>query len=114
MDIKAEAKHIRISPRKVRLVTRAIRGLSPQKALEYLKFINKRAARPLSKVIASAMSNAKNNFGLKQETLRFKKIQVNEGPTLKRWRAISRGRAHQILKRTCHIKVVLQSKTNDQ
>jgi len=108
MEVKAEAKYIRMSSRKVRLVVDAIRGLSPQKALEYLKFVNKRAAGPLSKVIKSAIANAKNNFGLKPEDLRFKEIQVGEGPTLKRWRAVSRGRAHQIMKRTSHIKVILE------
>lgn len=108
MEVKAEAKYIRISPRKVRLVVDAIRRLSPQKALEYLGFVNKRAAKPISKVIQSAIANAKNNFALKPEDLRFKEIQVNEGPTLKRWRAISRGRAHPIMKRTSHIKVVLE------
>lgn len=108
MEVKAEAKYIRMSSRKVRLVVDAIRGLNPQKALEYLKFVNKRAAGPLSKVIKSAIANAKNNFGLKPEDLRFKEIQVGEGPTLKRWRAVSRGRAHQIMKRTSHIKVILE------
>ena len=108
MEIKAEAKYIRISPRKARLVVKAIRGLTPQKALDYLKFVNKRAAEPLSKIIQSAIANAKNNFGLKPEKLKFKKIQVGEGPTLKRWRAISRGRAHPIMKRTSHIKIILE------
>lgn len=108
MEVKAEAKYIRISPRKVRLVADAIRGLDPQKALEYLKFVNKRAAGPLSKLIKSAIANAQNNFSLKPEDLKFKNIQVGEGPTLKRWQAVSRGRAHSIMKRTSHIKVVLE------
>lgn len=108
MEVKAEAKYIRISPRKVRLVVDAIKGLSPQRALEHLRFIKKRAAQPLMKVIKSAMANAKKNFGLKVEDLKFKEIQVGEGPTLKRWRAVSRGRAHPIMKRTSHIKVVLE------
>lgn len=106
--MKAEAKYIRISPRKVRLVVDVIQGLTPQKAISYLKFVNKRAAAPLSKVIKSAIANAQNNFSLKSEDLKFKEIQVSEGPTLKRWQAVSRGRAHQIMKRTSHIKVVLE------
>ena len=110
MEVKAEAKYIRTSPRKVRLVVEMIKGLSPQRALDYLKFVNKRAAKPLSKLIQSAIANAKNNFGLKPEDLKFKEIQVGEGPTLKRWRAISRGRAHPIMKRASHIKVILESK----
>jgi len=108
MEVKATAKYIRISPRKVRLVVNAIKGLSPQKALTYLKFIKKRAAQPLAKVIKSALSNAKTNHNLQPEKLKFKKIEVTEGPTLKRWRPISRGRAHKINKRTSHIKVVLE------
>jgi len=110
VEIKAEAKYIRTSPRKVRLVVETIKNLSPQRALDYLKFINKRAAKPLSKLIQSAIANAKNNLGLKPEDLKFKEIQVGEGPTLKRWRAISRGRAHPIMKRASHIKVILESK----
>ena len=108
MEIKAEAKHIRISPRKVRLVAKAIKKLTAQQAIETLKFINKRAAEPLNKLIRSAIANAKNNFGLKPESLKIKEVQVGEGPTLKRWRAVSRGRAHPIMKRTSHIKITLE------
>lgn len=110
MKVKAEAKYIRVSPRKVRLVVDAIRDLSPQKALEHLKFVNKRAAGPISKAIQSAIANAKNNFNIDTNNLRFKEIQVGEGPTLKRWRPISRGRAHPIMKRTSHIKIILEEK----
>lgn len=112
MEVKAEVKYIRISPRKVRLVVEAIKGLSPLKALEYLGFVNKRTAKPLSKLIQSAIANAKNNFDLKPENLKFKKIQVGEGPTLKRWQAVSRGRAHQIMKRTSHIKIILETRSD--
>ena len=114
MDIKAEAKHIRMSPRKVRLVVNVIKSLSPQEAIEKLRFVNKRAAKPVAKVIQSAIANAKNNLKLDESSLRFKEIQVNEGPTLKRSRAISRGRSHQIMKRTSHIKVILESKAKNQ
>jgi len=114
MDIKAEAKHIRMSPRKVRLVVDAIKSFSPQEAIEKLMFVNKRAAKPVVKVIQSAIANAKNNFKLDETSLKFKEIQVNEGPTLKRSRAISRGRSHQIMKRTSHIKVILKTKKKKQ
>lgn len=107
MDVKAEAKHIRTSPRKVRLVVDAIRSLAPAEAVENLRFVNKRAAKQVAKVIGSAIANAKNNFHLDEAGLKFKEIQIGEGPTLKRWQAISRGRAHPIMKRTSHIKVVL-------
>jgi large subunit ribosomal protein L22 len=107
-EVKAEARFIRISPRKVRLVVDSIKDLGPKEALDNLEFINKRAAKPLSKLIKSAMANAKKNYGLKEDSLRFKEIQVGKGPTFKRWRAISRGRTHQIMKRTSRIKVVLE------
>lgn len=110
MEVKTETKYLRISPRKVRLVVDAIKNLTPVKALAYLKFVNKRAAKPISKIIQSAIANAKNNFALKPEDLKFKEIQVGEGPTLKRWRAVSRGRAHRVMKRTSHIKIILESK----
>lgn len=106
--IKAEQKYIRISPRKVRLVAKAIKNLSPKEALEYLKFINKRAAEPLAKTIKQAISNAVNNLKLKEEDLKFNQIQISKGSTYKRWRPVSRGRAHSILKRTSHIKVILE------
>lgn len=108
MDIKVEVKHLRISPRKARLVVDAIRPFSPLEAVEKLKFIRKRAARPIAKVIQSAIANAKNNFKLDEKKLKFKEIQVGEGPTLKRSRAISRGRSHPIMKRTSHVKVILE------
>lgn len=107
-EVKAEARFIRISPRKVRLVVDSIKDLNPKEALDHLKFINKRAVKPLSKLIQSAMANAKNNHGLKENSLRFKEIQVGKGPTFKRWRAVSRGRARQIMKRTSRIKVLLE------
>jgi large subunit ribosomal protein L22 len=109
MIIKAEQKYIRMSPRKVRLVVNAIRNLTPKEALEELAFIRKAAAVPVTKTIKQAMANAIKNQNIKEENLRFKSIQVDKGPTFKRWRAVSRGRAHQILKRTSHIKVLLQA-----
>ncbi len=108
MEINAVAKNIRISPRKVRLVSGSLKGMVAKKALEYLRFANKSSALPLSKVIKSALSNATNNFKLEEDKLKIKDIAVEEGPTLKRFRARSRGMAHSILKRTSHIKVVLE------
>lgn len=108
--IKAEQKYIRISPRKVSLVVKAIKDLSPKEALESLKFLNKRAARPLIKVIKQAISNGVNHNKVKEEDLIFNKIEVLKGQIYKRWQPVSRGRAHKILKRTCHIKVILETK----
>lgn len=107
MEVKAEAKFIRMSPRKARLVADSIKQFSPAVALEQLRFINKAAASPLAKVIASALANAANKK-LKTENLKFKKIEVLEGPRMKRWRPVSRGMVHQYKKRTSHIKVILE------
>lgn len=114
MVIKAEQKYIRMSPRKVRLVVDAISTLSPKEALEHLTFIRKAAAVPVSKTIKQAIANAVKNQNIKEEQLRFESIQVGEGTTFKRWRAVSRGRAHQILKRTSHIKVLLRVEEEPQ
>lgn len=107
--IKAEQKYLRASPQKVKLVVDAIKKLSPVEALEHLPFIRKRAASQIARVIKQAIANAENNFKLKKENLVFKKILVKKGPTFKRWQAVSRGRAHQILKRTTHLEVVLEN-----
>jgi len=110
MEIIAYQKFVRTSPRKLRLVADAVRNLPPTQALTQLKFINKRAAVPLAKVFKQAVSNAVNNSNLKETDLKIKHLQIEEGPTLKRWRAVSRGRAHRILKRMSHIKIVLEAK----
>lgn len=110
MLVKAEQKYIRMSPRKIKLVVEAIRDLSPQEALEQLRFMRKRAAEPVRKTIQQALANAVNNRSIARENLRFLSIEVKKGPTFKRWRAVSRGRAHPIMKRTSHIKVSLEDK----
>lgn len=109
--IKAEQKYIRITPQKVKLVVEAIKHLSPVEALEYLAFIRKRAADEIAKVIKQAIANAENNFKLKKENLVFQKILIKKGPTLKRWQAVSRGRAHKILKRSSHLEIVLKERS---
>ena len=114
MFIKAEQKYIRMSPRKVKLVTQAIKHLSPREALDHLKFLNKRAAIPVAKTIKQAIANAVNNKGLKEEELKFSNINVFKGATYKRWRPVSRGRSHSIFKRTSHIKVILECKTKNE
>lgn len=106
--MKSTQKYIRTSARKLRLVADAVRGLTPVKALEYLKFINKSAALPLAKTIQTAVANAKENHGLGAEKLVFKTIDVGEGATFKRYRAVSRGQGHSIMKRTAHIRVELE------
>lgn len=90
------------------MVASAVRQLTPVKALEYLKFVEKAAALPLSKTIKTALANAKENQGIPAEKLIFKTLDIGEGATYKRFRAVSRGQGHAILKRTAHIRVELQ------
>ena len=109
MQIRAYQKNIRTSPRKLRLVADTVRDLPPRQALTQLQFMKKRAAGVLAKVLQQALSNAVNNQGLSDSALQIKLLQIEEGPTLKRWRAISRGRGRRILKRMSHIKIILES-----
>lgn len=108
MLITSELKFIRVSPRKMRLLVDSIKSLKPKKALENLEFINKTGNKYLIKLIESALANAVNNKQLKEETLKFNKIEVSEGPKLKRFRPVSRGMAHQYKHRTSHVRIVLE------
>ena len=106
MEVKAVQKFVRMSPRKLRLVVPLVKNLSPTKALEVLPFTRKRAAGPLSKVIKTALANAKEK-GISEADLIFKEIQINEGPRLKRWRAGARGRVKPYQRKMSHIRVIL-------
>lgn len=105
--MKAIARNIRISPKKVNLVAGLIRKKKAQEALDILKFTPKKGAKLLYKVLHSAMANAENNFKQKKDSLVIKEIVINEGPTFKRSVPVSRGRVHPILKRNSHITVTL-------
>lgn len=107
MDVKARAKFIRMSPRKVRLVVDLVRGLPVLEAKHQLQFLNKAASVPVLKLINSAAANAEHNFNLKVEDLVVKSITADGGPTIHRWKPRARGRASAIRKRTTHIAVVL-------
>lgn len=107
MKIKHTQKYIKTSPRKIRLVADLIKDLSPEKALEVLPHLQKRAAKPLSKAINTALSNAKDR-NISGELV-FSEIQINEGPRLKRGRAVSRGRWHPYKRRMSHIHIVLKT-----
>jgi large subunit ribosomal protein L22 len=107
MEVRAKAKFIRMSPKKIRLVVDLIRGKSIDKALDQLKFINKKASLSVSKLIESAIANAVNNFELDRNNLFIKEIFVDEGPTLKRWMPKAFGRATPIRKRSSHINLLL-------
>lgn len=96
-----------MSPRKVRLVVDAIRGLEISQAVDQLNHLNKAAKTPVLKLINSAVANAENNFDLTADNLFIKEIMVDEGNKLKRWMPRAYGRAAPIRKRGCHINVVL-------
>src|SRR5713101_6272346 len=106
-EVRAEAKWVRISPRKARLVVEHIRGRSVPEARTVLAFTQRAAAREIEKVLHSAVSNAEANHGLVGDELVVSAAYVDEGPTIKRWRARARGRVARIRKRTCHITLKL-------
>ncbi len=109
-DVTAELNHMRIAPRKVRLVVSAIRGMSVGDAEVRLRFLTKRASHPLLKLLKSAVANAKNNFQLSEDDLVVRRITVDGGPVQKRFRARAFGRAARIRKRTSHVTLVLGTK----
>jgi large subunit ribosomal protein L22 len=107
MEVKAVTRYVRIAPRKVRIVTELVKGKSAEEALTILKFLPKKAARLVSKTLQSAVANAEQNPNVDVDTLYIKRIYVDGGPSLKRWRARAMGRATRILKRTSHITIIL-------
>lgn len=107
MEAKAIAKYIRISPQKARLVADLIRGKRIRDAQKILLFTRKYAAGIIGKVLKSAISNAKQNPNIDDDILYIKTILVDQGPSLKRWRARAQGRAASIKKRMSHITIVL-------
>ena len=112
MEVKAEHRYAKISAFKVREVTREIQGLPAEAALEIVRLIPKKAARLISKVLASAIANAENNNNSENKTLRaanlvIKSAVAGEGPTLKRMHTRARGGGARINKRTAHIKITL-------
>lgn len=110
MEAKAIAKGVRISPRKVRLVTRLIVGKSVSEADVILSHLNKDAATAVRKVLLSATANAENNLELNRDNLYVKEAYVGDGVTLKRGRAAAKGSPKPILKRSSHITVVVSER----
>jgi large subunit ribosomal protein L22 len=106
-EVRAEAKWVRVSPRKARVVAEHIRGRSVPEARTVLAFTQRAAAHEINKVLRSAVANAEANHGLNGDELLVFACTVDEGPTIKRWRARARGRVARINKRTCHITVRL-------
>jgi large subunit ribosomal protein L22 len=110
MEVKAVAKHVRIAPRKVRLVVDLIRGKQVGEAIAILAHTPKAASPVVEKVLKSAIANAEHNFELEPNSLVVSKVFVDEGATLKRFRPRAMGRASKINKRTSHITVIVSEK----
>jgi large subunit ribosomal protein L22 len=106
--VRATARYLRVAPRKARLVADQVRGMPVLEAQELLAFSPRGAAVDISKLIASAAANAENNHELVADEMEITEIRVDEGPTLKRWRARARGRATRIERKTSHVSVALK------
>jgi len=107
MRVRAQAKWVRTSARKARLVLDHIRGRSVPEARTILAFTQRAAATDIEKVLRSAVANAEANHGLDGDDLVVEAAFADEGPTLKRWKPRARGRVNRIRKRTCHVTLVL-------
>jgi large subunit ribosomal protein L22 len=107
ITVRAQARWVRMSARKARVVLEHVRGRSVADARAALAFTPRAAATEIEKVLLAAVANAEANHGLDGDDLVVKAAYADEGPTLKRWRARARGRVNRIRKRTCHITIVV-------
>ena len=110
MEAKAVAKYVRMSPTKIKPVCDLVRGKNVNDALAILKFTPGKGSAIVEKVVASAKANAENNFDMNPDNLYVSEILVNQGPTMKRWRAGAQGRAGMILKRSAHISCTVKER----
>ncbi len=113
MQVRAIARNIGISPRKMRLVTNAVKGKSVAEALAILQFMPQAGAKPVSTVVASAAANAENNYSLNPDDLYILNIVTDDSFRVKRIKARSRGRASRILRRYCHVTVIVSDDPAD-
>ena len=111
MEIKASAKNLRISPTKLRLVTRTLSGKKVEEALAMLQFMPQRGARLVRKVVMSAVANAEQRPQIDVDTMVIKGVQVDGGASLKRFQARAMGRVNRLIQRSSHITVVLKEVT---
>ena len=109
-EVKSTGKHVKVSPRKTRLVIDLIRGKEIEQALNILVLSDKAVSKTILKILKSAVANAENNFELDVDSLYVKKAFVDQGPTQKRMRARAMGRGNVIRKRTSHITLVVAEK----
>lgn len=112
MEVRAKLSNLRVAPKKARKVADLVRGKKVEEAVAILSFTVNKTAAPMLKLLNSAISSAKKDFQLDGASLSVSKITVDEGPKLKRWHPMSRGRAYTILKRTSHIVLVLSEIQN--
>lgn len=110
MEAKALAKHIRIAPRKIRIVMNLIRGKNVGEAFAILKHVPKVGSEVLEKVLKSAVANAEHNYDMNADNLYISEAYVDQGPTLKRIHPRSRGQAFKILKHTSHVNIVVKER----
>jgi large subunit ribosomal protein L22 len=110
MEVRAIYRNLRMSAQKAREVVRQVRGMNAVQALATLKFVPRKSARAVVKTLQSAIANAENNHGLKAETLIVAEAHALTAGSLKRFVPKARGSAGPILKRSCHIKIVLTDK----
>lgn len=107
MNVTAELRYCRMSPKKIKVWGAAIVGLAPQIAVDRLSLSGNKAAKILQRLVVSAMANARNNAKLDITKIKVQSVEILKGPAFKRFQPVSRGMAHQIKKKTSHIKVVL-------
>jgi large subunit ribosomal protein L22 len=107
MEVKVKLSNLRVAPRKARLVVDLVRGKTLEKAREVLSFTVNKSARNVLKLLNSAAASATHDLHLDESNLFISKITIDEGPKLKRWHPMSRGRAYPIIKRTSHIALAL-------
>ncbi|MCA9829677.1 MAG: 50S ribosomal protein L22 [Dehalococcoidia bacterium] len=110
MEVHAVARQLPVSPRKVRLITSRLPGLSVDQALALLRYLPSPHARSVSKVVLSAAANAENNFNMDVDELVIKRAYADEGRTQRRFRARSRGRVSPLLKRSAHVTIILDER----
>ena len=107
MEVRATQRYVRISPQKVRMIVDAIKGKPAETAINALKFMPQKSAGIVEKIVRSAVANADQNTSIDVDDLIVRNLIVDEGPSMKRFKARARGRGARILKRTAHITVVL-------
>src|SRR5215469_4952153 len=113
MQVRAIAKNVGVPPRKMRLVTNAVKGRQVNDALAILQFLPNAGAIPVSKVVASAAANAENNYNLDPDELYILNILADDGPSMKRFKARSHGRIAPIKRRSCHVTVIVSDDPAD-